>query len=59
MPFITAGIAVSGCLAAGVAVLEGALHFDASLAGYVFAGGVFLTAVLANRYIGGGKDVDV
>jgi len=59
MPFMAAGIVVSACLAVGVAVLEDATRFVASLAGYVFTGGVFLTAVLANRYIGGGKDVDV
>ncbi len=55
-PLILIGLGLSALVAIGVGyVVPGS---DADLgAGLVFAGGAFLTTVLANRYIGGGKDV--
>ena len=55
--FIAIGVLVSAALAVLAFLLEEAMHFGRGLAGYVFAGGVLLTIVLANRYVGGGKDI--
>jgi len=55
--FIAVGIMVSVGLAVVVMLIEDAAAFHVrGMGGYAFAGGVLLTIVLANRYIGGGKD---
>ncbi len=53
------GIVISTCLSILVTTLwEGGSQFDQALAGgYVLAGGLFVTTLLLNRYVGGGKDV--
>ena len=44
-------------MAVVVMLIEDAAAFHVrGMGGYAFAGGVLLTIVLANRYIGGGKD---
>ena len=55
--FIAVGIIMSAGLALLVRIVEAAMRLDATMAGWAFAGGAFLTVLLANRYIGGGKDL--
>ena len=54
--FIAVGIIVSVGFAVVVMLIEDAAFHVRGMGGYAFAGGVLLTIVLANRYIGGGKD---
>ena len=56
-PVIAVGVLGSAALAVLAFVVEDAIHSDAGLSGYVFAGGVLLTILFANRYVGGGKDI--
>jgi len=56
--FIASGIVISACLAIVVSLLEDAIRLHVrGMSGYVFTGGVFLTFILANQFIGGGKDL--
>jgi len=55
--FITVGIIVSvGFVVVVMLIADAAAFHVRGMGGYAFAGGVLLTMVLANRYIGGGKD---
>jgi hypothetical protein len=53
---VLTGLAISALVAIGTDYVVPGSDPDLR-AGLVFAGGAFLTTVLANRYIGGGKDV--
>jgi len=53
---VLTGLGISALIAIGVGYVVPGSDSDLG-AGLVFAGGAFLTTVLANRFVGGGKDV--